>query len=450
MRSLSMAVLLLSAAAAEAGTAILAFNGRADSKYTGLMDGIKSAAAKQNTTLFVVEGGAFADMKPQVEDLKAKNPGAKVFYAGHGMQDGTGAAAAQEYAKTAGDAAGVVLLAGFLTRTHRPSVAKCAAEWSVQPTHKCPKGVGLPLCPGGYLPDGVHDCPGPAVPEPAYAVPSLTVGGELDGVVRIARIAEAWYTQQGTPQHQVAAVDGMNHAALLDSTPDAVQARDLAGEISAVEALVKVSQLVADFVASPGAYKAPSAAALFSPLKETFVDLEGSWWWTSNSDEIGGSPWSAAAQERLASPLPEGWSFGSMSNEFHLVSDETKIPPYYRLKHRANTTVSPTVQSTGNKILQSVTIAQLRYVKLTVTETAVGENGYAIIKEEKSGVLNAIKDDGADYTSAIEIATKLASRQIVYNRTNTASPKTLDDGDRCAAINQVAYETALGKAPEAT
>eukprot|EP00756_Hemistasia_phaeocysticola_P038523 Hpha_TRINITY_DN16764_c2_g1::TRINITY_DN16764_c2_g1_i5::g.78103::m.78103 len=44
----------------------------------------------------------------------------------------------------------------------------------------------------------------------------------------------------------------------------------------------------------------------------------------------------------------------------------------------------------------------------------------------------------------------MASRQLAWNVTNTSSPESLDDGDRCAAINTVAYQTALAKAPAAT
>ena len=44
----------------------------------------------------------------------------------------------------------------------------------------------------------MHDCPGPTVPAPEFPVPSLAVGGELDGVVRVARLAEAWKGGEGS------------------------------------------------------------------------------------------------------------------------------------------------------------------------------------------------------------------------------------------------------------
>ena len=87
--------------------------------------------------------------------------------------------------------------------------------WSVQPTLKCPKG----LCPGGYLKDGVHNCSGPTIPSPSYpGPPSLSIGGELDGLVRMSRMAEAWYTQQAT-QHKVKLVLGSLVTSFISVNP---------------------------------------------------------------------------------------------------------------------------------------------------------------------------------------------------------------------------------------
>ena len=60
--------------------------------------------------------------------------------------------------------AGIVLLSGFLRRMWRESASTSEETWASQPTHECPSGVGLPLCPGGHSPDGVHAYSGPEVP----------------------------------------------------------------------------------------------------------------------------------------------------------------------------------------------------------------------------------------------------------------------------------------------
>jgi hypothetical protein len=36
-------------------------------------------------------------------------------------------------------------------------------------------------------------------------------------------------------------------------------------------------------------------------------------------DEHGASPWAAAAQQIMASPLPDGFAFGAAHNEFRLL-----------------------------------------------------------------------------------------------------------------------------------
>lgn len=376
-------------------------------------------------------------MDAEVQELLAQHPGASLVYMGHGMGESGGAAAAQRYAATVttGATARLVLLAGFLERVWRPDIAACMKTWSIQPTLKCPKG----LCPGGYLKDGVHNCSGPAgIPRPRYPLPSLSIGGELDGLVRMSRMAEAWYTQQAT-EHEVKLVMGMSHSDLMSSIPSAVAAQDLPSECGATEARTQVSKLILDFLLAPESLESYPEAEIFGPFVEMFVKEEGSWWWTLNSDEEGSSEWAATAQQRLVEPLPCGAAWHA-ENEFHLLSDEGLIPPYYRPKHRPNLT-----RDEGT--LRSLTVAQLRYVELSVLQVAAGLNGWQVIKEEKAGVLAdrklAIKDDGANPTSAIEIGTKLVSREAAFKACGAETSPSLDQGDHCKSINQDAYQLAL-------
>lgn len=138
-------------------------------------------------------------------------------------------------------------------------------------------------------------------------------------------------------------------------------------------------------------------------------------------------------------PMPVGTNYSwSTSDNFRLLSDERKIPPYFRPQHR------PLVNVSGTHITTK-SVCQPRYIEISVMKTAVGLNGVAIIQEEKLNILSALGDTGKEYVSALELATKLNSRQLVYNRTGHASPASLDDGDRCAAINKEAYNWALGQ-----
>lgn len=287
--------------------------------------------------------------------------------------------------------------------------------------------------------EGVHAC-GKSGNSPNYPVPSLTIGGSLDGVVRVTRIAEAWYTQQSTSIHEVALVEGMNHYDVFTgSSNEADAGRDFPSEIGSEQAQKQVASLLANFFARPGGSKPASPAAFFQPFVDMYVGQEGSWWWTGNSDENGASPWAADAQRLMVEPLPSATKW-QVHNDFFMLSDEDKIPPYYRDKHRPNVTLD------SNGVLHGTTVAQLRYTELTPGQTGFGTNGWEIVKEEKTAVIRDVPDDGRDFTSAIEIATKLASRQLGWSQLGVDSPDSLDDGDRCKMINQAAYDLALKSA----
>ena len=163
-------------------------------------------------------------------------------------------------------------------RTWRANVSTCEGTWSVQPTHDCPSGVGLPLCPGRYLPDGVHACSDPEVLTPTYQIPTLTIGGSPDDVMRVSRIAETWYTQQGSSMHQVALVEGMNHGDVMDIIHDAVNQMDLPSEIGSEATRAAVADLIVGFAAGSVAFQTEALDATFSPFVDVFVKQEGGWW----------------------------------------------------------------------------------------------------------------------------------------------------------------------------
>merc|ERR1719162_2817372 len=91
----------------------------------------------------------------------------------------------------------------------------------------------------------------------------------------------------------------------------------------------------------------------------------------------------------MALPLPTGkaWTW-SVRNEFHLLSDEDAIAPYFRPKHRASVVPHGSTLTCSN-------VAQLRYVRLTNNPAGfsrpleISKDGWDIIKEEKAGVLAA-------------------------------------------------------------
>lgn len=347
------------------------------------------------------------------------------------------------------------LVAGFLTRTRRPDVAEC-----LQKRKRKPKpSLKYPL---GYLRDGMHSCSGPN--KISFPAPTLTIGGSLDGVVRVTRIAEAFYTQSildpaNETNYPVVVVPGLNHASLLfpwnssAEPPAFVLDHDLRAEISHKEAHETTARAITDFILVTTQKARASETELFgklvpetsmqlSPIVDTFVRMEGNWFFTGSDDESGTSEWAAMAQQMMSEPLPKIWKWNKL-NEFHMLTDEEKIPPYYRHKHR------PSIQfDSYSGSITSTTVAQLRFIEIKPAEAAFGFNGYEIIKEEKVNVLHSLEDDGSTQVSAIEIAAKLASRELTFNRTGEKSSPSLDYGNRCKAINHRAYVWAQSTVSE--
>lgn len=416
----------------------LVFVGRNDtdiSSYVPLASAIQKAASP-SLSLWVIVRSDLSGVEDSLAKIQSTYAIEDVFFASYSMTENAGVAV-QKYAKlNSGKVKAVVLIAGFLQRNQRPDIQDCLKNANVLPkkTFKCPLGC---------LTDGVHDCFGPN--KPSYPLPTLSIGGELDGVVRVTRFAEAYYTQQDNNDLPVVVVEGMNHGILLNtSLPPSVKSRDLQAECTQTVALSTVASAVASFLTNhtaevtgilhsiPGIADSPQ---FFAPLITAFVKQEGSWFFVGGDEEHGSSPWAGSAQKLLVDPLPQPYTW-TLDNEYHMLSDEEKIPPYYRHKHRGNTTKE------GNQLVSS-TIAQLRYLKQSVTQTAVGLNGNAIIKEEKINILTAFPDDGAREVSTIEIATKFRSRQYIFNITGNPANDTLDTGNQCQMINQEAYNWAL-------
>eukprot|EP00128_Syssomonas_multiformis_P012060 Colp12_sorted_trinity150504_noHs@387 len=432
----------------EAGFRVgLVLVGRSDVDVNGYKDIATSiqTALLPDVSAWVAIRSDVNGVEGTLKSLRSAHSVSDVYFVAHSME--SAGVDVQTYIRNnpAADVKGVIFLSSFLQRNQRPDIRDCLTKAAIQPS----KSLKYPL---GYLQDGAHTCTGKNMPD--FPVPSFTISGELDGIVRFTRIAEAFYTQvalAGDSKSPVVIVKGLNHRVLVQGpVPQSVTNKDLRAEISATDAIEKVASLAAAFIAvhsgkdADGSKQAlveagvTDTASFLAPVIEAFVKQEGNWFFTGGDDEHGASAWGAHAQELMAEPLATNDYTWTVGNEFRLLSDEDKIPPYYRGKHR------PDIKVEGNSV-HSTTITQLRFIQVSVTEAGAGLNGNAIIKEEKLGVLQNTADTGANFVSAIEIATKLSSRQLLYNLTNQDAPVTLDDGSRCKAINAAALEWAASR-----
>lgn len=92
---------------------------------------------------------------------------------------------------------------------------------------------------------------------PAQNMPSITISGELDGLVNILRIAESYYHQveHAEAEHRdplarpVVVIEGANHGSFLEGTPPPfVAAHDLTAEAEHSHVQQKVAETIANFI----------------------------------------------------------------------------------------------------------------------------------------------------------------------------------------------------------
>lgn len=117
-------------------------------------------------------------------------------------------------------------------------------------------------------------------PQVNYPVPSLTIGGELDGLCRVTRIAEALYTQvifsenpaDAVKTMAVTIVEKMNHMQFASGTPPTFVAdHDIQPEITEEEAHNKVVYDFSQFLNGLVTGDAKSWSSLSSRVDETIT-----------------------------------------------------------------------------------------------------------------------------------------------------------------------------------
>ena len=266
-----------------------------------------------------------------------------------------------------------------------------------------------------------------------YAVKTLTIGGEVDGVCRVTRIMEEYYHRVQTASDNkavssfpVVVVRGMSHFQFASGDmPGAMKEKDFRPEISYDTAHSTVAAVVSSFMSVAMGNSSELATltkvvmetgAFLKPLIEAY-QLEGSYKLKPPCFE---NPPSPACQ--VGCP----WTQGAMAMMAELtvghVNDSDQIHPaseiFPKIHHPA---ISSNCSSpTPSCIVQVSSVSECVYHK-----------------DEA--------DDGGVATSANEIRAKLKSRQsvmIAAGYGNVDFNKS-DAGSRCKTINQQTYEWAL-------
>lgn len=322
-----------------------------------------------------------------------------VFYAGHSM----GGAMIQNYVNTsARTAKGQILMGAFLTHTYDHST---------------------------------------------FPVPTLTIGGELDGLCRATRVAENWYRyikEASNPSGAVSnwpvvIIPGMSHMQFASGKPPTlVYLRDLKPAISYDAAHAAVAAVFSSFMevrmGGPGATtglallqeKVQSTGVFSQPIVNA-LKLEGYWQFAPPCYKTKGkqpctygSPWMSNVAQGLMCGLPNGATVTNKDQFF----DVSEFFPKNPLPNITNRCAKPTSSCT----LDTTTVTQLTYNILTGLDT-----GFVPI-------------------SANQMEAKMSSRQRC--QTDSGIPgvnfNVSDAGNLCADINQAAISYAYANAGAAT
>jgi hypothetical protein len=287
-------------------------------------------------------------------------------------------------------------------------------------------------------------------PNWTYPVSTLTIGGELDGLARPTRIAEAYYhSQDKLNDFPVAIVKGMTHMQFASGEPPLlVKLRDLQPEITYEEAYVAVADLVAPYfekrVGLLGVEGLSSrldyTVEFVKPLIRAY-EIEGNRWFNA-MDQIGGpgekncvkggcpskSMWAPEAQKVISDV--DGWTL-TVDNKYvdcsstPLTGDEFHLPVI--------------TNDTKQKALHITTYSQAYW-----DDAQPSWFDWKAIFDKY--------DTGFVATSAEEIGTKLASRQctLIQGLGELNTSFSVDDPQFCAITNKKAYEWAQAVAASAS
>ena len=279
-----------------------------------------------------------------------------------------------------------------------------------------------------------------------YDVPTLTLNGELDGLLRISRGAESyWHQKVNIDKSQakmfpILALEGVSHASFMDRSmlPSAVSNGDINPEIDEKTGHNTVAKAIINFIKPLEEGKAEgelnTALEAFTddfmkPLIESMT-LEGSYSMKEpcydstlvnrNSPScLQGSAWSEQAQILMGGDIADKGASIKPQDNFHRVYTVTPV----HLPQINNS--CPSQSEDGTCTLESVTVTENYYNRLDQFDTGKFEIG------------------------AVEMKAKMMSRQSVQVKAGDAAAdfhKTDEVGSRCGDINKKALEWAISKA----
>jgi len=332
-----------------------------------------------------------------------------------------------------------------------------------------------------------------------YAYPTcpvLTIGGELDGLCRISRIAESSYTMinmaedpdRNAHYFPVTAIKGMSHMQFASGEiPLLVKDRDFVPEITYDEAHALVAADMSYFMQAllgNASYsqldaRMQTSQELFSPLIEALhmegyhqfkppcyceaVDEYGGLEYGTCPEQPGctaGTPWTARATAIMGGDV-NGLEFAAMDSQ-HMVTEEDPschLPKVHAGTDRATGVKTPNSPSGNPGNGKDAALCE-DASRCTLEMTSITQVWYETGSEMdiwRLSIGSDTIDSGFVPVSAKELKSKMKSRQAIWQAANVTGAADLDldvsdglDAARCAEINQAAIDYALNLIPDAT
>ena len=268
-----------------------------------------------------------------------------------------------------------------------------------------------------------------------FSMPSLTIGGGRDGLVRVTRIMEAYYHQvvhspstmnETCKRQPVVVLEELCHSQFADGTAvDGIKGVDFVPMMSLDDAHTAIGWLITSFIEVrmgidrylPKLINAVENTGKFLYPLLTAFELEGYYYYKPpcydnppSSSCMVGCSWTEHGMSIMA----------GLKNS--VVNDTDGFHPVSEIKHIHH----PKIHNT----------CPADQLNCTLQVTSVSENVYFNTDKYDSGVVNA---------SAIEIQAKLKSRQAAMEAVGYKHVKfnTTDGGSLCGDINHAALSWAL-------
>ncbi|KAI6653218.1 hypothetical protein LOD99_3743 [Oopsacas minuta] len=375
-------------------------------KYTDLLKEVQSRATSALWIAipeFTLNMPNPLEIQEKIENMKeeiAKHVKVeKYFYAGHSLG---GYMLSEFVRKNSKDLSAIILMGSFLTR----DVTRLS--WP----------------DGEYIID--------------YPVNVLTVGGELDGMCRVTRMAEAYYKQQVNvkmakqkDKFPLVIIGGINHAQYFSGEPNSfIQKNDLKSEITKLDGFNIISQVIVEYIEN---YEDLDSSQILKTLREwteefiapliTAFHMEGYYQFkpacynksleNANINTCGhGSPWSNRGQIIMGGLNATKLRNVSLQNDDNFHRVYTVTPVHLPI---VNNTCSGDIPC----ILHSITVSENYYERF-----------------------DNVLDTGFYAESALEIKCKMSSRQRIWEKAGLKDVNfnKTDLGDICKAINQVSLD----------